>query len=100
MFDLFFEKLLTAIEKGKVRGFDEIKEINGENYLFEYAIKKENGNYHTYLFHIPENKMAMYEDYATEEFSEFSNIEDAFNYFKLQSVDIRKFAPIKRTLPF
>ena len=53
MSDLFFEKLLTAIEKGKVRGFDEIKEINGENYLFEYAIKKENGNYPTYLFHIP-----------------------------------------------
>ncbi|WP_255454286.1 hypothetical protein [Snodgrassella sp. ESL0324] len=44
--------------------------------------------------------MEIYEDYATEEFSEFSNIEDAFYYFKLQGVDIRKFAPIKRTLPF
>ena len=42
----------------------------------------------------------MYEDYATEELSEFSNIEDAFNYFKLQGIDIRKFASIKRTLPF
>lgn len=40
MMDLDIEKLITAIEKGKVRGFDEVKEINGENYLFEYAIKK------------------------------------------------------------
>lgn len=100
MVDLYIKKLITAIGNGKARGFDEIKNINGENYLFEYAIKKEDEQYNTYLFHIPENKMEMYEDYATEEFSEFSNIEDAFNYFKLQDVDIRKFAPIKRTLPF
>lgn len=49
--DLDIEKLITAIEKGKVRvrGFDEVKEINGENYLFEYAIKKQDEKYHTYF---------------------------------------------------
>lgn len=49
MMDLDIEKLITAIEKGKVRGFDEVKEINGENYLFEYAIKKQDEKYHTYF---------------------------------------------------
>lgn len=49
MMDLDIEKLITAIEKGKVRGFDEVKEINGENYLFEYAIKKQDEIYHTYF---------------------------------------------------
>ncbi len=34
MVDLPIEKLIVAIENGKVRGFDEIKEINGENYFF------------------------------------------------------------------
>ncbi len=34
--------------------------------------------------------MEVFEDYATEEISAFSNIEDAFNYFKLQGIDITK----------
>ncbi|HEI2526081.1 TPA: hypothetical protein SI531_004747, partial [Escherichia coli] len=56
MVDLPIEKLIVAIENGKVRGFDEIKEINGENYFFQYAIKKQDEKYNTYFFKIPENK--------------------------------------------
>ena len=100
MVDLSIEKITLAIEKGKVRGFDEIKEINGENYLFQYAIKKQGEKYNTYFFRIPESKIELIEDYATEEISAFSNIEDAFNYFKLQGVDTVKFSPIRGVLPF
>ncbi|EMV8405967.1 hypothetical protein, partial [Escherichia coli] len=75
MVDLSIEKLIVAIENGKVRGFDEIKEINGESYFFQYAIKKQDEKYNTYFFKIPENKMEVFEDYATEEISAFSNIE-------------------------
>ncbi|QMI06419.1 hypothetical protein [Citrobacter sp. RHB25-C09] len=100
MVDLSIEKLIIAIENGKVRGFDEIKEINGENYFFQYALKKQDEKYNTYFFRIPENKMEVIEDYATEEISTFSNIEDAFNYFKLQNVDIGKFSPIRGLSPF
>ncbi|HCN9678388.1 TPA: hypothetical protein N6888_005041, partial [Escherichia coli] len=56
MVDLSIEKLIVAIENGKVRGFDEIKEINGESYFFQYAIKKQDEKYNTYFFKIPENK--------------------------------------------
>jgi len=100
MVDLSIEKLIVAIENGKVRGFDEIKEINGESYFFQYAIKKQDEKYNTYFFKIPENKMEVFEDYATEEISAFSNIEDAFNCFKLQGIDITKFSPIRGLLPF
>ncbi|WP_247954742.1 hypothetical protein [Escherichia coli] len=61
MVDLSIEKLIVAIENGKVRGFDEIKEINGESYFFQYAIKKQDEKYNTYFFKIPENKMEVFE---------------------------------------
>lgn len=50
------EHLISVIEKGKVRGFDEVKEIDGECYLFQYALKKKNGLYNTYLFYIIEKR--------------------------------------------
>lgn len=40
------------------------------------------------------------EDYAIEEISRFSNIEDALNYFRRQRIEIKKFSAIKRALPF
>lgn len=100
MVNLSFEKLTLAIEKGNVRGFDEIKKINGENYFFQYAIKKQGEKYSTYFFRVPEKKMEVFEDYATEEVCVFSNIEDAFNYFKLQHIDIGRFSSIRGVLPF
>ncbi|ENY9361170.1 hypothetical protein ACF5F0_003959 [Salmonella enterica] len=100
MADLSVEKLSSAIEKGKVRGFDEMREINGENYFFQYAIKKQGEKYSTYFFCIPENKMDLVEDYATEEIKMFLNIDGAINYFKLKNIDIERFSYIKGTLPF
>ncbi|AMO46682.1 Hypothetical protein AKI40_0252 [Enterobacter sp. FY-07] len=100
MVDLPIEQLALAIEKGKVRGFDEVKEINGENYYFQYALKKEGEIYRTYFFQVPEKKMELVEDYATEEISSFSDIGDAFNYFRGQGVDITRFSAIRGTLPF
>lgn len=100
MADLSNEKLFFAIEKGKVRGFDEIKEINGEHYFLQYALKKKGGKYWTYFFCIPEKKMGLIEDYAIEEVKEFSNIADAFNYFRFQDINIEEFCPFKGTLPF
>ena len=49
--------------------------------------------------------MAMFEDYtiedyAIEEISTFSNIEDALNFFRRQRIEIKKFSAIKRALPF
>ncbi|HCT3173122.1 TPA: hypothetical protein OTT09_004514 [Enterobacter asburiae] len=100
MVELSLKKLTIAIEKGKVRGFDEIRKINGINYFFQYALKKQGEKYSTYLFSVPEEKIELIEDYATEEINIFSNIEDAFNYFKLQGVDIVRFSSIRGGVPF
>ncbi|KMK12495.1 hypothetical protein ABW09_24465 [Pluralibacter gergoviae] len=94
------ENLIFAIEKGKVRGFDELKEVNGESYFFQYALKMRNGLYNTYFFYVPESKMDVIEDYAAEEIKEFRTITDAFNYFKLLGVNVENFSAIKGTLPF
>lgn len=91
--------LASAIEKGRVRGFDEIKEIDGERVLFQYAIKKKNGMYTTYLFYIPETKLEIIEDYAVEEIKEFSNLADAIYYFESMDINIKQFSRIKGTLP-
>ena len=100
MVDLSFEKLVLAIEKGKVRGFEEIKEINGENYFFQYAIKKQAEKYSTYFFCILERKMDLIEDYATEEVKIFLDRAEAFDYFKLKRVNIERFSYIQGILPF
>lgn len=34
MSNVSVEKIIAAIEQGKVRGFDEIKEIDGERFFF------------------------------------------------------------------
>jgi hypothetical protein len=92
--------LAFSIEKGKVRGFDEVRDVNGERYFFQYAIKKQGDKYCTYLFCVLESKMEVFEDYATEELNEFASAEDAFDYFWLKQVDVEKFAPIRGVLPF
>lgn len=43
--------------------------------------------------------MEIIEDYGVEEIQEFSNIADAFNYFKSLDVNIEYFSGIKGTLP-
>ncbi|OCG69558.1 hypothetical protein A9G42_04315 [Gilliamella sp. Nev6-6] len=100
MDNILIKNLLSAIEKGNVRGCDEIKEINGECYFFQYALKKKSGFYSTYLFYIVESKMDVIEDYGIEQIKKFSDIIDAVNYFKSLGVNIEQFSSIKGNLPF
>lgn len=92
--------LIIAIEQGKLRGFDEIKIIHGEKYYYQYALKKINDKYMTYLFFILESKMDVIEDYENEEINEFDKLNDAFVYFNKIGADLTLFKRIKRTLPF
>lgn len=40
MSNVLVEKIIAAIEQGKVRGFDEIKEIDGERFFFNMHLKR------------------------------------------------------------
>ncbi|EHP0992186.1 hypothetical protein KN848_001165 [Salmonella enterica] len=93
-------KLIESIERGKVRGIEEYKLIDGERYCYQYALKKIANKYVTYLFFIPESKMDVMEDYGSEEIKEFFSITDAINYFTSIGVDFSLFIPIKGVLPF
>lgn len=99
MSNVSVEKIIAAIEQGKVRGFDEIKEIDGERFFFQYALKKKNGLYNAYIFHIMEKKIEIIEDYGVEDIKQFTNISDALNYFKSLDINVQKFSGIKGVLP-
>ncbi|CAK17896.1 hypothetical protein PSEEN5272 [Pseudomonas entomophila L48] len=92
--------MVASIEKGKVRGYDEVRDIDGGSYFFQYAIKKQGEKYVAYFFCVLESKMDVFEDYATEELSEFSSVEEAFDYFRLKNVDVGRFSSMKGVLPF
>lgn len=100
MVSFSIEKLILAIEHGKIRGFDEMREVGGESYFFQYALKKEKQLYSSYYFFVPEKKMDFIDDYAVEEIKFFNSITDAFDYFKSLGVGIERFSPIKGILPF
>ncbi|WP_294963456.1 hypothetical protein [uncultured Gilliamella sp.] len=93
-------RLIAAIEHGKVRGFEEIKIINGERYYYQYALKKINGNYMTYLFFILESKMDSIENYGNEGIYTFDNLNDAFDYFNKIGINPAFFKGMRGTLPF
>ncbi|MCC8367575.1 hypothetical protein J8V57_15070 [Xenorhabdus sp. PB61.4] len=94
------ENIINAINRGKVRGYSESKQIEDETYLFEYAIKKNNGQYLAYIFSIDESKMDVYEDYAIEEIQNFQSVDEALRYLESKGADIQKLKGIKRVLPF
>lgn len=94
------KQLIEAVEQGKVRGFEEYKIVNGEQYLFQYALKKSANKYLSYFFFIPGSKMDVVEDYGCEEIKEFQLITEAVDYFKSIGVDILQFKGVKRSLPF
>lgn len=101
MVDLKFEELLNIINKGRVRGYDEIRVIDDIRYFYQFAIKKENGKYFTYFFYIPESKMDAFEDYDdNEEVREFSVIEEAIIYLINKGAEIEKFTGFKGVKPF
>jgi len=99
--DLKFEELLNIIDKGLVKGYDEIRIINNIRYFYQFAIKKENGKYFTYFFSIPESKMDTLEDYDdNEEIRDFSVIKEAISYLINRGAEIEKFTGFKGVKPF
>lgn len=94
------EHLERALESGKRRGYDEVRDIESISYLFQYAIKKEMAVYSTYFMKVDESKLDVFEDYAEEEIRAFHSLEAALEYLKIQGADPLKLSPIKRTLPF
>lgn len=94
------DNLIHSLNAGKRRGYDEYREVQGVNYLFQYAIKKEKDMYKTYFFSIDESKMDVMEDYGEEEVSDFSDLTSALEHLKDKGADIEKFKAIKGVLPF
>ena len=94
------KQLLKALESGKRRGYDEVRQINSVSYLFQYAIKKENGVFSTYVLRIEESKYDVFEDYACEEMKTFQTFENAIEHLKAKGAEISKITSIKGTLPF
>lgn len=100
MNDSMVSLIITAVNNGKVRGFSEIKEVDGRLFFFQYAIKKEAGSYLSYQFCIPEDKIEMVEDYGSEEIVAHNGITDALYYFQSKDVKIECFSFFKGVLPF
>lgn len=100
MNDSIVSRITKAIDDGKIRGFNEAKEIGGRLYYHQYAIKKEAGQYWSYLFFIPEDKIEMVEDYGSEEILVHNSITDALLYFQGKGVKIEYFSFFKGVLPF
>lgn len=91
---------LAAVKRGKVRGYEEYRQIDGGRYLYQYAMKKVNSRYLTYCFHIPESDMQIMEDYDTEEIQEFKQIEEAISHLESKGAVMGQFTAIKGVLPF
>jgi len=99
--DLKFEELLSIIDKGRVRGYDEIRVIDNIRYFYQFAIKKEKEKYFTYFFYIPESKMDTAEEYDdNEEVRDFSVIKEAISYLINKGAKIEKFTGFKGVKPF
>jgi hypothetical protein len=94
------DNLVKALESGKRRGYKEVRQHEAVRYLFQYAIKKDEGLYVTYYFKIDESKFDVYEDYGVEEVSYFLTLNEALCYLNDIGADIAKFSAIKRMLPF
>lgn len=93
-------KLLEALNIGKRRGYQECRKINGEESLFQYAIKKQNGMYCTYFFMVESSRMQFIEDDENEEIKEFISLDAALRYLVGKGAEIEKFTVIKGILPF
>ena len=94
------DKLIEALDAGKRRGYEEIRNIDGDPFIFQYALKKQNDIYHTYFFSIEESKIDMIEDNENEELKTFGNLNAALTYLINKGAVIEKFSAMKTTLPF
>lgn len=92
--------LINALNSGKRRGYDEIRTSESTQYLYQYAIKKEKDAYITYFIKIEESKLDVFEDYAEEVMTTFTELRDALQYLRRLGAEIEKLGPIKGTLPF
>lgn len=78
MLRIDMERLTTAIENGKTRGYSITKAENGVEFWYEYAIRKKGNVYVGYYFRVQEDKMSDFEDYSTEECSQFNTLFRSF----------------------
>lgn len=94
------EPLKAPLALGKRRGYEEIRVIDGVNYLLQFAIKKTGHAYEVYTFKIELSKMDIFEEHAEERCQIFATIDQAGEHLQSAGADIRKFKAIKRVLPF
>lgn len=93
-------ELIKALCGGKCRGYEESREVGGDLFFFQYAIKKQNDMFCTYCFSVDESCMEFLEDNEGEEVRKFNRLEDALSHLTEKGCVIEKLAAMKKTLPF
>lgn len=93
-------ELIRAINAGKIRGYEERRNISGEEVFFQCAIKKQNDVYCTYFFVVEVSRMDLIEDDENEEVKTHFSLDAALEYLVGKGAVIEKFAVIRKTLPF
>ncbi|ANF96630.1 hypothetical protein [Paenibacillus bovis] len=107
------EQIIEAIEKGKMRGYDEIvtgspadkdlssKDLSGEPAnLIQYALQKKGDVYVAYFFMIAVDRMHLYEDEAIEQSVSFPERNQAIDFLIARGAKIERFAPFRGQRPF
>jgi hypothetical protein len=98
--DVLLERLIKALNAGKRRGYDTIQQMDGVDYLFEFALKKQKEIFETYFFCIEELKIDQPDEEGEEEIKQFSTLESALENLRSHGAELEKLTAIKRSLPF
>jgi len=98
--DDMMQRLMAALNAGKRRGYDVFREIDGVNFLFQYALKKDNELYVTYFFSIEELAIDQADEDGEEEIKEFLDLESALMNLASHGAEMEKLTAMKRSLPF
>jgi hypothetical protein len=98
--DDFLNRLVIALDGGKRRGYDVIRDVDGVSYLFEFALKKHSGVYETYFFSIEELEIDQPDEDGEEEIRQFLDLNSALENLKSHGAELEKLTAIKRALPF
>ena len=83
----------------QTKGYDELIEIDGEIIYQVFAIKKNSEIYITYYYMVPENELDQAEDYETEEFNEFDELDLAIKHLQSQGPNPSQFNVFKGNKP-
>jgi len=102
------QKIMEAIEKGKMRGYEEIiagsptdKNPTGEPAnLIQYALQKRGDIYVAYFFMIAVDRMHLHEDEAIEQSVSFVERSQAIDFLITRGAKIERFAPFRGQQPF